>query len=186
MNAHTTEPLPPTEESEEADRKQLDMAKAEGAQYKAALDYMVNEVAQAGGSKRAGDYIVAFAQEEAEGMYVVNHGTLEWQDPGEENCHIEIAVLDAADQRFIPGLTIHVTVRETDGGQVASFQAPFLWHPGLHHYGRNIKVPGDGRYDLQIHIEQPTFMRHDPVNGKRFAEPVTVAFEDVQFTTGQD
>ncbi|WP_027289325.1 iron transporter [Rhodovibrio salinarum] len=186
MTAQHTDTLPPSQESDEADRKQLEMAKAEGAKYKESLNYMVSEVAHTGGSKRAGDYIVAFAQEEAEGMYVFNEGALEWRDPGEENCHIEVAVLDATDQRFIPGLTIHVTVRATDGGQVASFQAPFLWHPGLYHYGRNIQVPGDGTYDLQIHIEAPTFMRHDWVNGKRFAEPVTVAFENIEIKTGQD
>jgi hypothetical protein len=31
----------------------------------------------------------------------------------------------------------------------------------------------------------PTFMRHDPDNGKRYAEPVQVLFEDRRFTPGR-
>ncbi|WJH38630.1 hypothetical protein N7E02_04340 (plasmid) [Aliirhizobium terrae] len=62
---------PPEKPSDEADRHQIAMAKKEGAAYHASLKYMAEEVADSGGMKRAGDYIVAYAQERAEGMYML-------------------------------------------------------------------------------------------------------------------
>jgi uncharacterized protein involved in high-affinity Fe2+ transport len=56
----------------------------------------------------------------------------------------------------------------------------------VHHYGKNLKLPGDGRYTLHLRIAPPTFMRHDEVNGERYAETVAVTFEDVQLQTGQE
>ena len=44
------------------------------------------------------------AVEEAEGMYVPKDGALEWQEPGDRNAHVEVAVRDAAEGRLIPGL----------------------------------------------------------------------------------
>jgi hypothetical protein len=161
------------------------MAKQEGQVYFESLQYMANEVAHTGNTQRAGDYIVGFAQEKAEGLYHLRNGELEWIEPDEENCHIEVAVLDATDHRFIPGLDIEATLLDADGEEVTTFDCPFLWHPGLYHYGRNVKVPGDGTYTLRIRIAAPTFPRHDKVNGKRYAEPVEVEFAGVQTKTGQ-
>ena len=55
--------------------------------------------------------------------------------------------------------------------------------PKTYHYGRNWKVPGDGEYTLRVHIEPPTFMRHDELNGRRFEEPVDV---ELKGGSGQD
>ena len=177
---------PPNRPSDEADEKQLEQAKAEGQAYVQSLDYMANEVADTGGKKRAGEYLVGFAQERAEGMYHLKNGGLEWVEPTDENCHIEIAVVDAVDNRFIPYLDIEVTVMNDSGDEVTTFSPQFLWHPGLYHYGKDIKVPGDGTYTLHVKIAPPNFPRHDKVNGKRYAEPVEVVFEDVQIKTGQE
>ena len=146
---------------------------------------MVNEVADTGGKQRAGEYMVGFAQERAEGMYYLKEGGLEWREPTDENCHIEIAVVDAADGRFIPYLEIDVTITNGNGDEV-TFKPQFLWHPGLFHYGKDVKVPSDGTYTLHIKIAPPSFPRHDKVNGKRYAEPVEVVFEGVQIKTGQE
>lgn len=59
---------PSAKPSDEADRHQISLAKKEGAAYHASLKYMAEEVADNGGMKGAGDYIVAYAQERAEGM----------------------------------------------------------------------------------------------------------------------
>ncbi len=178
---------PPEKPSDEADRHQIAMAKKEGAAYHASLKYMAEEVADSGGHKRAGDYIVAYAQERAEGMYMLKgEGKLEWDEPKDENCHLEISVSDAGDQRFIPYLEISATLTPESGKAVGPFTVPFVWHPGLYHYGKNIKVPGDGAYRLDIVIKAPTFMRHDEVNGKRYAETVEVTFEKVQIKTGKE
>lgn len=177
---------PPNRPSDEADKNQLELAKAEGEAYVTSLDYMVDEVADSGAKKRAGEYVVGFAQERAEGMYHLKNGALEWLEPTTENCHIEIAVLDAADQRFIPYLDIEVTVADEADTTVTTFSPKFLWHPGLYHYGQDIRIPGDGVYSLHVKIAPPTFPRHDKVNGKRYAAPVEVVFENVQLKTGQE
>ena len=120
---------PPSRPSGEADEKQLEQAKAEGQAYIKSLDYMVNEVADTGGKKRAGEYLVGFAQERAEGMYHLKDGELEWVAPTDENCHIEIAVVDATDHRFIPYLDIEVTVTDANGDEVTDLQATVFVAP---------------------------------------------------------
>ncbi len=174
------------EASEEVDERQLELAREAGDAYGAALHYMVEEVVHSGGSQRAGDFVVAYAQEEAEGLYEPRgDGDLEWVEPDDENCHLEIAVTDAADGRFVPHLSVQATLTAEDGSEVGPVELPFLWHPGLFHYGANLTLPGDGRYDLQVRVEPPTFHRHDRTNGRRYAEPVTVTFEGVDIETGQ-
>lgn len=183
----TTSHKPPSQVSDEADQNQLEMAKAEGAVYQRSLDYMVNEVADAGGKQSAGDYIVGYAQERAEGMYMLHsEGQLEWMEPDDENCHLEVSVSDAADGRFVPYLKVHASLTAGDGQTLGSTEIPFVWHPGVYHYGRNLKLPGTGRYTLHIRIEPPEFMRHDEVNGRRYAEAVEVTFEDVEITLGRE
>lgn len=178
---------PPMESSDEATQEQLEMAKAQGEAYVSALNHMAQEEADDGGEKRAGDYIVAYAVEKAEGMYHLgeDNGELEWQEPGDANCHIEISVRDAADNRFIPGLNVQLRVIQSNGDDVGLHQQPMLWHPWLYHYGRNWTVPSDGEYTLEVHIEAPDFGRHDKKNGKRYAKDVDVRFENVTIKTGQ-
>ncbi len=173
--------------SEEADRNQLELARKEGDAYAHSLDYMTNVVANTGGTKQAGDMIVGFAQEKAEGMYLPRNGTLEWTEPAEgDNCHIEIAAMDAADRRFIPGLEVQLTVLDESGREIGTAPMPFLWHPSLYHYGRNWNLPGDGRYTFQVEITAPQFPRHDRKNGRRYLEPVQVTFEGVEVKTGRN
>ncbi|MGY1708740.1 iron transporter [Geodermatophilus sp. SYSU D00758] len=174
---------PPVGESNEAEPDQLDTARAQGDAYGRALQAMQEEDGAA--LARAGDYVVALVNEQAEGMYAPDGEGLVWREaPEEANAHVEVAVADAADGRFVPGL--EVTVRLLDGdGELFSAPAPFLWHPFLHHYGFNARVPGEGPFTVEVHVEPPSWMRHDPVNGKRYAEPVDVVFADVSFEPGR-
>lgn len=185
MTQHTTAQKPPMKKSDEAKPKHLDMARNQGDAYVKALKEMANNEADDGGMKSAGDYIVAYAVEKAEGMYQMKDGELSWQEPGEKNVHIEVSVRDGADERFIPGLTVRATVIDPDGNEVGTHEQPYLWHPWLYHYGRNWKVPGDGTYKLRVEIEAPQFGRHDKKNGKRYAQDVTVEFDSVKIKTGQ-
>lgn len=177
---------PPMETSDEANERQLDLARRQGDAAEAALKHMTGEVATDGGEVRAGDYLVGYAVEEAEGMYELRDGELVWQEPEEENLHVEVSVRDGADGRLVPGLEIHATLVGPDGEEVGTHRQPFVWHPWIHHYGRNWVVPGDGRYTLKVRIDPPDFPRHDRKNGKRYAETVTVEFDDVTVETGQD
>lgn len=120
--------------------------------------------------QRAGQYTVVLVQENAEGMYMLEGGQLVWSEaPEEANAHFEIAVADAGDGRFVPGLDVEITLLRA-GQELWTTALPFLWHPFLYHYGGNARVPGAGDdYTVRAHIASPTFMRHDPVNGKRYA-----------------
>ena len=134
----------------------------------------------------SGDYLIAYAVEKAEGMYVPKNGGFAWQEPKDENIHIEVSVRDRADGRMIPGLDIDVTVIDKDGKEIGTHRQPLLWHPYLYHYGRNWVVPGDGSYSLRVRFPAPQFHRHDKKNGKRFSKGADVTFEDVELKTGQD
>ncbi len=173
-------------DTDEATQRQLDLARAQGDAYAEAVQYMATEVADDGGQKPAGDYVVAYAVEKAEGMYAWQDGGLVWQEPEAENAHIEITVLDGSDKRFVPCLRVTVTVIAPDNTLIGTNEQPMLWHPMIYHYGRNWALPADGDYTLKVHIEAPPFMRHDEVNGKRFQEPVEVEFTGVHIERGAD
>jgi Fe2+ transport protein len=172
--------------SDEADAKGLELGKAQGEAMTRTIEHMAKEIAHDGREVQCGEYLVAYAVEEAEGMYMPKGGKLEWVYPDKENAHIEIAVRDAADGRFIPGLDVEVTVIDTDGKEHGTHKQPLLWHPYLYHYGRNWVVPGDGTYKLRVRFDPPSFMRHDEKNGKRFVEGVDMTFDNVKIATGQD
>lgn len=177
---------PPDVPSEEADRMQLELAKEEGRAYSKSLEYMANKVAENGGSADCGDMVVAFAQEKAEGLYRLRDGELVWEEPSlDQNCHLEISVLDANDRRFIPCLDVRLTVTDAKGNQIGSEMMPFLWHPGMYHYGKNWALPGNGAYDLEVEIKAPDFPRHDKENGQRYSRPVRAHFRSVEITTGR-
>ena len=183
----TPQHTPPAQPSDEADQHQLEMAREEGRLYQKSLRYMAEQVADGGGTQRAGDYIVGWAQERAEGMWHLHEGELRWHEPpAGDNCHLEIAVADGADERFIPYLDIRATVIAKDGTEIGPLEIPFVWHPGLYHYGRNLQVPGEGEYTLRVHIAAPTFMRHDHENGKRYAEPVEAEFPGIHIKPGRE
>jgi hypothetical protein len=177
-------PMDPS--SSEADARQLALARDQGDAYERALHHMTEVVAHDGGELIAGDYAIGYAVEEAEGMYVRADGGFKWQEPDDENLHLEIAVRDAADGRFIPGVRVTATLVAPDGTEVGTEEHPLLWHPMIYHYGRNWRVPGDGEYTLRVNVDPPEFARHDEINGRRFTEPVEVEFAGVDVKTGQD
>lgn len=113
--------------SSEADAKQLDLARRQGAAYREALDHMAQSVAHDGGTQTVDQYLVAYAIEQAEGMFMWEDGELRWHDPDV-----------------------------------------------------------DGEYTLKVHIDPPTFMRHDEINGRRFTQPVDTEFTGVKVERGQD
>jgi uncharacterized protein involved in high-affinity Fe2+ transport len=181
----TKPPMDPN--TSEATAPQLDRAVAQGDAYRDAVGYLAEHVAQGGGQVLAGNYLVGYAVEDAEGFYEwQGDGELHWHNPGDANAHIEIAVADGADGRFIPELTITVSVVTPDGQELGPHLHPFMWHPMVYHYARDWQLPEGGDYTLQVHIQPPTFMRHDEVNGRRYLEPVDVVFENVEIKLGKE
>ena len=170
--------------SDEATQKQLELAKKQGQALEAALKEMTQDEAH-GAERQVGDYRIGYAVEHAEGMYQRQGSELVWYNPQNENAHIEVSVRDAADGRFIPGLTVRVTVLDEDENEVGTHEHPFLWHPWLYHYGRNWVIPSAGTYTLHISVDAPDFPRHDKQNGNRYADSVEVDFPGVKIDTGQ-
>jgi hypothetical protein len=180
----TSSQNPPMKQSDEANQKQLELAQEQGSAFKNAIKAMKRE-ADTAMEKTASDYMVAIAIEKAEGMYHLENNQLVWQNPTDQNAHIEVVVCDGADGRFVPGLQVTVAVTDQNGKEIGRHEQPYLWHPWLYHYGRNWVLPGDGSYHITVHIEAPEFARHDKKNGLRYAKPVDVNFENVQVKTGQ-
>ncbi|GAB3670211.1 iron transporter [Halopiger thermotolerans] len=179
--------MPELKPSDEVDERHLELARQAGDAYREAAEHMIEEVAETGAKTESGDYIVGFAQEEAEGLYRMQDGGLEWEEPAEnENCHLEVVVASRADGRFLPGVDVRVTIEDDGDAVVGPTEIPFLWHPGLYHYGGNFELPGDGTYAITVEVDPPEWPRHDERNGDRFAEPVEERFEDVQIETGRD
>ena len=172
--------------SDEADARGLELGKKEGEAFGRILKHMLEDIADGGEEIAHGDYLIAYAFEKAEGMYVPRDGKLEWMAPEQENIHIEISVRDKADGRLLPGLDIDVTLTDDTGKEIGTHRQQLLWHPYLYHYGRNWTIPGDGVYAIRVRFAAPKFHRHDKVNGKRFAEGADVTFKNVKLKTGRE
>ncbi len=176
--------IPPQQPSNEAKAQHLPLANEQGQALQNALNTMF-QMDTHGPEKRAGEYLVACIAEEAEGLYYLRNCQLEWQEPTNENAHLEVAVRDGADGRLLPGLAVYATIIDANGKEIGTKQLPFLWHPWLFHYGLNWELPGSGEYTVRVHIDVPDFPRHDKKNGKRYTEPVDVEFQHVKIKTGQ-
>jgi hypothetical protein len=182
--AHANPPMDPG--SSEADEHQLRLAVEQGDAYRKALDHMAHDVAKDGGTQQVGDYLIGYAIEDAEGMYHLQDGELVWHNPGDTNAHVEVVVCDAADGRFVPGLDVTATLVTPGGQELGPYPQELVWHPMLYHYARNWNVPEDGGYTLRVHVDPPTFMRHDEINGRRFTEPVDAEFTGVRIERGAE
>lgn len=173
------------EQTEDAAKKKQ-LVIAQGDAYTEALKFMQQDDVSA--QKEADDYLVSLACEKAEGMYMPDGpDSLKWQEPQpDQNLHVEIAVQDKLDKRFLPGLTVHVQLLDEQGNPVGDEQElSYLWHPFLYHYGKDWTVPGDGKYTAKVRIDQPQFPRHDSKIGNRYTKPVEVEIGPVDVSTGQ-
>lgn len=163
--------------SKESSPNQLQLAMEQGREYLASVEEMTKNEAHDADIKEVYDYLVGCAVENAEGMYHWEKDKLIWKNPSShENAHVEIAVADAIDGRFIPGLTVTVTITDSDGNDVGTYQLPYLWHPWLYHYGSNVHVPNSGKYSIHVGFDPPPYMRHDKVHGNRHSKRVETEF----------
>jgi len=66
------------------------------------------------------------------------------------------------------------------------------YREALDHMAENVAHDGGMQpadqceYTLKVHIDPPTFHRHDEINGCRFTKPVDTEFTDVKVERGQD
>ncbi|HVW66707.1 MAG TPA: hypothetical protein VHA78_03155 [Candidatus Peribacteraceae bacterium] len=161
------------------------LARAQGDAYDAALAEMKKEDVHA--SIEAEEYVITFVAEKAEGMYAPSSATdLSWHTPDDgANVHIEVAVQDRYDHRFLPQLDVECTLVDEAGNIIGTKMQPFLWHPFLFHYGANWHIPGSGLYRARIVVRQPAFHRHDEKFGKRYERTVEVELGPIDLPVGQ-
>ena len=76
--------------SDETSAAEWPIAKAEGKAYGAALAYLSTAEAHSSGEQQVGDYIIAYAVEDAEGLYHMRDGRLAWDRDGSRN-HVAAA-----------------------------------------------------------------------------------------------
>ncbi len=144
--------------------------------YGQALVRLAGEGALTG---RAGDYLVAVLPDHPSDRYEWVDSRLTWRLPAPDaTVRVDVAVADAIDGRFVPGLTIYVAA-EHDGRTYAAQQCPFRWHPTLHRYATDLRLPA-GTYDLVVRIGAAGFARDNRTAGRRYADPVTLRFPHVQ------
>jgi hypothetical protein len=111
------------------------LAKGQGDAYGRALNTM-EKMDDHGLAKRVGDFELEYVLDDAEGLYVFCGEDLEWREPSDANLHVEIVVRDAADGRFVPGLTVYVTLYDQMGKEIGTYHHLFLWHPSRATIGR--------------------------------------------------
>ncbi len=134
---------PPMKGSNEAEPGQLDTALQQGDAYGRVLRAMAEEDGAA--VARAGHYLVALVNDQAEGMYAPDDfgRLLRREAPRRRTPTSRSPSRTGADGRFVPGLDVTVTLQDGQR-ELFSHPTPLLWHPLLHDYGLNAQLPGGG------------------------------------------
>lgn len=177
-----------------ADTAGLGLALNEGAALGRSLNEMANNVAVGGGTTRDHDYVAYVAFERSEG-YWEPHGhtsdgiglryTIEADESAAANAHLEIGMRDTLTGRFLPGMRPRATVLDARGRTVGTYEPPFMWHPWIHHFGMNFRVPNSGRYSVRVHADMPRYRRYGRLAEAMFAGPLDVEIPNLKIVTGQ-
>lgn len=170
-NYCTKAKLPITARSNEATKRQLKDARAEGDSVEKCTQWIVSKAEDAAGVVRAGEYKIVYAVTAPEGWYEFSNNAVKWKEPVEGlKAHLYLFILDGADGRIVPSLDVHTTLINSKGNVVDDRALPYAWIPMINGYADNIHLSGNDDYTLQIKIQPPTFHRHDPYNGDRFTQ----------------
>ncbi len=166
--ASTKPQLPLTAPSNEANKKQLQSARAEGDSVDKCIQALLKFGGASAGQTRAGEYIITYLVGKPEGWYELeDKNKLMWHEPTGANAHLWLFVQDGSDRRLVPGLSITASL---ENGQK---QMPYGWAPLINGYSDNINLSNNKNEVVTISIAPPQYRRHDPYNGDRFTKPTT-------------
>jgi len=107
-------------------------------------------------------------------------GKLAWHDAPDGNVHLRIFILDLADGRLAPGLSVRATLVDANGNE-QSVPADFGWYPLINAYGGNIPMDTDSSYTLRVSVDalQP---HHVFAVSEHFAHAINTEFPPVQIS----
>src|SRR5215217_681978 len=147
------------------------------------------EIDEAGGEQEVGEYRAGYIVEPPESWWEGSPEPLAWRGPaatGETN-HREILPFEAETGLLIPDMEGTLTGLGEPGEEVDSNPLVFF-RGGFYHYANNFSFPGSGTYILRAELEPPLFWRHETEEkqGRVYAEPVTVEFENVEISAEEE
>ena len=163
--------VPPMAVGNEADAKQLALARRQGAAYVALVDWE-RQAAAWSAQIDAADYRLVAAISPAEGEWTNGGGAPVWNEARAGKVHLRVFPEDRGSGRFVPGLTIKADFVSADGAVLGETPLPFALYPATDAYGANLVLP-TGATQLVVRIEPMQMMRHDPYNGDRFFQYTT-------------
>lgn len=149
----------------ETPQREWHLARAQGDAYAAALEYL-EDAAGRTGHRRASGYWVDYLLLAPQGVYELTEGAPVWHEPAEADVHLAVAVRDAGDGRFVPGLRVAVTILDAAGDELGTAQHPLLWHPLAHRYGSDWALSGEPPYTLRVRIDPSGLACAEPPTGQ--------------------
>jgi hypothetical protein len=147
---------------------QLLLAEQQGRADTALLDWVLANSAPLEGDLRAGEFRIAYTMTPAEGWWgKAGGGTLAWHEAPANHVHLRIFVLNLADGRLVPGLTLRATLTDGNGNE-QTVPVDFGWYPLMNAYGGNFPLDVESDYTLRVTvdgagIEHPPVVEFPPV-----------------------
>ena len=160
------------------------LAREQGDAYGDALQ-RATQLAADSGERRTGDYWITYLLDSPRRIYTWADGKPRWQEPEGANLYVGIAVRDATDGRFIPAVSVAVSLIDEVGKVVGAGEQSLVWDPLAHQYGRNWQVHGAGPHSICVRIEPPSRVQSDDVAPGQLMRPLEVEFADLNLTVPQ-
>jgi hypothetical protein len=161
------------------------LAREQGDAYGDALERATQLAAGDSGERRTGDYWITYLLDSPRRIYTWAEGKPSWHEPEGANLYVGIAVRDATDGRFIPAMSVGVTLIDGAGKVVGAGEQSLVWDPLAHQYGRNWQVHGAGPHSMHVRIEPPSSVQPDQAAPGQAMRPLEVEFADLNLTLRQ-
>ncbi len=157
------------------------LALEQGRADSAVLDWVLANSGPIKGDMRAGELRIAFTITPAEGWWDKAGGDkLTWHDAPAGNVHLRIFVVDAADGRLLPALSVRAKLVDANGNE-QSVPSDFGWYPLLNAYGGNVPLDIDSTYTLRVTVD-PLGPQHSFSEDDRLTHATVAEFPPVQIS----
>ncbi len=152
------------------------LAREQGDAYGDALRHAARLAAGDSGECRTGDYWITYLLDSPRRIHTSAEGKPPWHEPEGADLYVGIAVRDATDGRFIPAMSVGVTLIDGGGTVVGAGDQSLVWDPLAYQYGRNWHVEGEGPHSMRVRVEPLTRVQGASEQAMR---PIEVEFSDL-------